>query len=680
MPSCQYTTLIPSSQCIGDSLRTINSNFTILNDELCKIPRAVGDEKDTFVTHEMDLLGCNNIKLELAPKPTLYKKFDSISSNITLSSCALSDGFTTDMYVFPYISSLKDSKPIGTFDAISENGSPQLTLFWTASSNNAETVFATNSSVSFGQRGSVSPDGPVHCFCEVGNMLYIGGEFNNIGTTTSRKFATINSSGGDLHNELGNVGVSAVSLFDGVNGNAVDFGETGSVNFIKNTSITIDIDANDIRDVFIIGGSFRSPTAGRSLTVWDNTSKKTYQFYVNGSLHDCAVVGSDLYVVGRFDFVNFGVEADSMKSGKRYYSKSIVKISLIKLLNNQQHNCIDSAFCQTIQSSLTNVCGINCIAETSNQLFIGGDFFAEIDGLLNQQNLMALTLTGEIVQSIKLIVNKPVFTLAYDVDVSVLYVGGEFTKIVQQSVFSDPLNQPVMESEGAYLHAAAFDVQIEQAPVLMDWKPRFNGAVRKIEIQNVFINSNIYAIGDFTQINDEYSGHAAAVTKASDPLVGNNIGAKVDWAIETPTAPTRNTNALLKGLNGVYIGGTFTKIGGTTRFYFSKVAGAGETAGNVKADVVWDFGGKVLTANEPYSLIFNEIDTVRSKTLCKRNDTVNVTTFAPLRETFQNQRAGRLCRFFIRRPCYSGASGKLDLTDDTYTKSVKIIGWSLSYV
>ena len=676
MPSCQYTTLIPSSQCIGDSLRTINSNFTILNDELCKIPRAVGDGKDTFVTHEMDLLGCNNIKLEIAPKPTLYKKFDSISGNVTLSSCALSDGFNADMYVFPYISSLKDSKPIGTFDAISENGSPQLTLFWTASSNNAETVFATNSSVSFGQRGSVSPDGPVHCFCEVGNTLYIGGEFNNIGTTISRKFATIDWGGGDLHNELGNVGLSAVSLFD----ESVDFGETGSVNFIKNTSITKNIDTNDIRDIFIVGGSFRSDTAGRSLTVWDNTVKRAYQFYVNGSLHDCAVVGSDLYVVGRFDFVNYGNAAESFKSGKRYYSKSILKISLLKLLTGQDHNCIDLAFCETIQSSLTNVCEINCIVETSNQLFIGGEFFAEIDGLLNQQNLMALTLTGETVQSIKLIVNKAICTMAYDVDVSVLYIGGEFTRIVQQSKFSDPLNQPVMKSEGVYLHAAAFDVQIEQAPVLMDWQPRFNGAVRKIEIHNTFINSNIYAIGDFTQINDEYSSHAAAVTKASDPLVSNKIGAKVDWAIETPTAPTRNTNALLKGRRGVYIGGTFTKIGGTTRFYFSNVAGAGETAGNVKADVAWDFGGKVLTANESYSLTFSEVNVVRSRTLCKQNGTVNVTTFAPLRETFQNQRAGHLCRFFIRRPCYSSASGKLDLTDDTYTKSVKIVGWSLSYV
>ena len=395
MPSCQYTTLIPSSQCIGDSLRTINSNFTILNDELCKIPRAVGDGKDTFVTHEMDLLGCNNIKLEIAPKPTLYKKFDSISGNVTLSSCALSDGFNADMYVFPYISSLKDSKPIGTFDAISENGSPQLTLFWTASSNNAETVFATNSSVSFGQRGSVSPDGPVHCFCEVGDTLYIGGEFNNIGTTISRKFATIDWGGGDLHNELGNVGLSAVSLFD----ESVDFGKNGSVNFIKNVSITVDIEDNDIRDIFIVGGSFKSPTAGRSLLIYSNSDQQGYQFYVNGSLHDCAVVGSDLYVVGRFDFVNYGNAAESFKSGKRYYSKSILKISLIKLLNNQQHNCIDSAFCQTIQSSLTNVCEINCIVETSNQLFIGGEFFAEIDGLLNQQNLMALTLTGEIVQS-----------------------------------------------------------------------------------------------------------------------------------------------------------------------------------------------------------------------------------------------------------------------------------------
>jgi hypothetical protein len=680
MPACQHTTLIPSNQCIGDSLRTINTNFTVLNDELCKIPKIAGNEKSTSVSHEMDLLGCNKIIIDTAPTQQFFKKFDSFTNNVLLTSHTSSDGFTNHVYNFPYISSSKDSKPVGTFDTISENGIPQITLFWMSSAKNTETLFALNSSVSFVQPNNTTPDGPVHCFCEYNGKLIIGGAFTKIGTTTQQKLATINLEGGLLDFQLGQVGSLDASLLAGVPNSETLFGEAGYVNFIKKTSVFVT--SEDQRTLFIIGGDFRSnQNGGRSLVIWDDTTKILYPFYVNGQTFNCDIIGNDAFVVGRFDFANFGLEPETLKSGKRNYSKSIFKISLLKLITNQQQSAIDSKFCENARMQITKACEINCIQSTENQLFVGGDFSAEINGVPVQQNLLAIATTGEIINSIKLIVNKPVHTMVYDKDLAMLYIGGEFTNIVQHNDFFNELKQPPLNAVNEYHRAAAFDVQIEQAPVLLEtWRPRFNGTVRKLAIHNESISSALYAIGDFTQLNFKRAFHSAAIFKASDPSPVNQIGEKVDWEVETPTAPPTHTNGLLKSYRGIYIGGTFTKINGSTRFYFSEITGVGEGSGKTIAEVVWDVGGKVLTTNESLSLSLNDCYTVRAKTACKAANTVNSTVFAPLTETFKNQKAGSLCRFFIRRPCFSTKLGNLDLTDDTYNKDVQIIGWSISYI
>ena len=680
MPACQYTILIPSNQCIGDSLRTINNNFTVLNDELCKVPKIAGNEKNTSITHETDLLGCNKIIVDTAPTQQFFKKFDSITNNVTLTSYTSNDGFKSDVYNFPYISSSKDSKPIGVFDTITENGVPQLTLFWMSSANNTETLFALNSSVSFIQPSQTTPDGPVHCFCEYDGKLLIGGAFNKIGTTTQQKLATIDLGGGLLDNQLGQTGSLGNPLITSSSNSSTLFGESGYVNFIEKTSVFVT--EEDQRRMFIIGGDFRSEIGGgRSLLIWDDTAKILYPFYVNGRTFNCSIVGNDVYVVGQFDFANFGFEPESIKSGKRNYTKSILKISLLNLITGQQHSAINKEFCENIKNQLTKVCEINCAQVVDSQLFIGGDFSAEISGIPIQQNFLTLTSTGEIVNSVKLIVNKPVRAMVYDKDLAMLYIGGDFTNIVQHSDFFDELKQPSIKSTNEYNRAAAFDVQIEQAPVLLThWRPNFNGTVRKFVIHNESISSNIYAIGDFTQLNFKRAFHAAAVFKASDPSVANRIGEKVEWEVETPCAPTRYTNGLFKSSRGIYIGGTFTKINGSNRFYFSEITGVGEGSGKTLAEVVWDAGGKVLSTNESLTISSADSYTVRTKTTCKKYNTVNTTVFPPLIETFKNQKAGSLCRFFIRRPCFSTKLGNLDITDDTYTKDVQIIGWSVTYI
>jgi hypothetical protein len=680
MSSCQHTTLIPSNQCIGDSLRTINTNFTVLNNELCKIPKVAGNNKTTNVEHKMDLLGCNEIVVDTEPTPKFFKNFDSVTSEITKTTYTSEDGLQSTFYNFPYISSSRDPKPIGAFDDVTGNGIPQITLYWMSSANNSETVFALNSSVSFVEKGLVSPDGPVHCFCEHDGKLHIGGAFNNIGVTTTQKFATINLAGGALDNELGQVGELTTSLLASVPNHTTLFGQRGFINFIKKSSVFLT--STDQRTVFAIGGNYRSDSnGGRSLVIWDDTTKTLYPFYVNGSVFNCVTVGTDLYVVGQFDFANFGLEPETLKSGKRSYSKSILKISLIKLLTGQQHSAVDIGFCANVREQLTNVCEINCIESTGNQLFVGGEFVAETNGLPTQRNLLALSFTGEIIESIKLIVNKPVKTMIHDADLSVLYIGGEFTTIIQQSEFFDELNQPPKQTENEYFRAAAFDVQIEQAPVLLEyWRPKFNNTVTKLEIHNESISSNIYAMGEFTQVNSERAGHLVAIYKATDPSVANQIGQRVNWEAETPTAPTKYTNGLLKSERGIYVGGLFTRINGGARYYFSEITGVGERPSKTISEVVWDVGGKVLTSGEQYSL--NPINgfTVRAKTICKQLGTVNSTTFPPLVDAFQNQRAGHLCRFFIRRPCFSTKLGNLDVTDDTYNGIVHVIGWSVSYI
>jgi len=571
MSSCNIVTIIPSNQCIGDSLRTINTNFVALDSSVCSIPTTIGDGKKVKALKYKDELGFEKIQVTTKQTSVLQKTFEAHTPNVSACLIETSLGLSSLAYNFPYESSALNQKPLGTFNSISfDNGYPQLTLYWTGSvPQNNKTIFALNSSVSLYENGTICPDGTVNCFYEDANvnLLYIGGEFNNINSAGRGKFAVINLSGGNLLPDVGSTGSVLLHPLSG-------FGEYGSVNFITKT-ITKEENTGVQHELLIVAGDFKSESLGRSLVIRDETTKINYPFYFNGPIYNGIVKDSYLYVVGYFDFVNFGISYETSGSGFRVYSKSIAKISLTSL-RTSPNNCVDKDFAKATQAVFAGSCKINCIDVQEELFYIGGEFEVKDTEKLLHKNILAITTNCMPIDTWKLIINGPVHTIIIDNPLSVLYIGGEFSRILTTSQYYSEVEQPLSE-ETRFFNAAAFSLDIPKLPLLLNWKPRFNGTVAKLVVHNSFTDSWIYAAGKFTQINESAVSFIAALTKATDEFNNNDIGKLIRWKVQLSSGFSEHTNGLLVSNGNLFIGGSFNKINNNYRFNFGKVIGVEES-------------------------------------------------------------------------------------------------------
>lgn len=678
MSSCNFTNIIPSNQCIGDSLKTINSNFLSLDTAICNTPRIIETDEDIYFTPVSDGLGYPKIKSTTASTPIYSKQFESLNSVVSLTSMMLTDGFSTSVYKFPYVISPFDVKPMATFDCISQaNGTPYLTLLWSCSSSlkNIETVYSTNSSASFLMPGNITPNDHVTTMFQDQDTLYIGGSFTKIGEIECNKMAIIDLSGG-ASTSLGYTGslISTPVNFGG------DLGEEGEVTFIQKASIVTEIRTMDL---LIIAGSFKSANRGRGLTIWDNGILTTYPFYVNGVVHDCILVNDSLYIVGYFDFINYGNSPQPLNSGQRIYTKSIAKINLKVLATSQNEKAIDVSFCEEVSQIFSSSSEIFSIVYHSNQLFIGGDFQSERSGVLYHKNLMSVNLNGQELSTWNIIVDKPVRTLMIDDPLSHLYVGGDFTRISTQRDTYNDLSLPLSD-ETIFNRAAAFDLSIPIAPVITDWKPKFNRSVKKFAKHNSLNDGFIYAMGNFTELNDSYIEHIAALTKATDVIDGNQVGKLVNWSVYLPTSPPTVTHALLRdsreNSRSVFIGGTFTRLNKEQRFYFARVTGVGESIDIYsRQELYWDIGMKIVSGNENYSFDFDQTPTTRAKAPIGNPNAIQKTTIKLNYKDFSAISKGQLCRFFVKRPGRVNSYNELSVSDDTFRESVYVHGWYLQF-
>ena len=114
MALCNLTQKILSNQCIGDSLRTINSNFSALDIGICSIPDII--EGEGFdIDLQLNPLGTRTY-LELSPTrfPVFKKDFDT-TQNITLTSIFLTNSqlfLDTNSCVLVYFHILKKNLKI----------------------------------------------------------------------------------------------------------------------------------------------------------------------------------------------------------------------------------------------------------------------------------------------------------------------------------------------------------------------------------------------------------------------------------------------------------------------------------------------------------------------------------------------------------------------------------------
>ena len=179
--------------------------------------------------------------------------------------------------------------------------------------------------------------------------------------------------------------------------------------------------------MLIVGGSFQSIAKGKSLTIVDRSNNNVYPFYVNGTVNDLAIVGTDLYVGGTFDYINYTAQSVSNISGLRVYTNGLIKISLITL-TGFPNSSIDQSFATAIRSLFNGPATINTFAQKSGTLYIGGSFTIGNPSNLTARSLAILNTTdGSQDLSWKPIINGEVLTISVDGDY--LYVGGDFKTI-----------------------------------------------------------------------------------------------------------------------------------------------------------------------------------------------------------------------------------------------------------
>jgi hypothetical protein len=669
MSVCNLTKNIPSNQCIGDSLRVINNNFASLDTSVCNIPLVVGDN-NVVISSGSDQYQRPVTQISTETPITYQTDFTYKSSVVTKSDIGLDDDTTCSGYVFPYSKNWYVTRPFGSFETISTgSGYPQVTLYWMTSSDNASTVFATNSATATSR---IDFNDSITALYKEENTLYIGGSFTSINGVDTNKFAVMDLQSGVYNTTFGFCGTL---MYNPLSGALRNLGTTGSVDCILKQTI-------NISPLLIIGGSFHSETLGRGLVIYDETLDLFYSFYVNGSVHNMYIAGTELFIVGNFDYINYGAFAATETSKQRVYCNGITKIALQTLLASPFF-AIDTNFCENIVKTFASPTKVYCVAEQNGYLYVGGDFkVVNEDGEIISQNIAVFeTQTGTYNANWLYIFNRPVLTMYIDNPASILYIGGEFTTLISHRELYT-LKRQISEQD-TYSRAVAFSLKLPQLPGLITlWRPRFNNAVSKFIASDSEVTSELYAMGQFTELNDNSVGYIAAVTKATEFVTFGSSGRFIPWNLYLSTAPTKFTNALFKTpgelMSTLFVGGNFTSVNGEERRYLANVAGVGQNIEPYSpSTVAFDVGGHVASQNQHLKLNFET--GVRQVAETGPYGKANKVTLPPIVDGFKGLTKNQLCRFYIRRPGNAPQIGTLPSTDDLYREEIYVLGWSVNF-
>lgn len=663
MSQCYYTNLIRASDCIGDSLLTINANFSALDQGLCDFSQLVSGP-NAIVENELTEQGKYTSSLSLKNSIAYKNSFESLNvcSEQTVS---LSDGTALKTTTFPYISSTSDPKPFATFTSVSlSNTLPQVTLYWLASGVDNTTIVATNSSISVTEKGPIWLDDSVTSLAKDGDNLYIGGKFNEVGGSALRKVCQISLSEGSNHPLLSATGSVLTAPF----GN-LELGTTGTVN-------AIEVGTASGSSVLAIGGSFISATKGRGLSINRNGSQN-YPFYVNGSVNALALSGNHLVVGGDFNYINYGAQSASVESGRRVNCRGFVKVNLTTLFVGSGGDQSMTPLCPIFSGKVL----INTLTTKDDLIYAGGVFQIKNGERLISQNVCAIDFDGNKSPLWSPIINGPVHTLAIDDRSSFaagihLYIGGEFSKYHTDSTFN--LSPRSTDELHEIDNACVVQIKTSSSFVFQlnnNWKPQFNGSVSKIVLNDNQSAGIIYCYGKFTSVNNESCSFLTSISK--------NTGASLNkfWRPSLETPPDNVNNALIHDGYTVTVGGNFTRINNAIRYHLARLTDVDNTTYTVPtlSSVAWDLGATVEGFGLPFAIDTTSSSTVRVSSYPFSFGTINETTFPTIEDTFNGLSEGQLIRFFVRRPGNSSTIGSLAATNDEIKSSVNVIGYKINY-
>ena len=647
----KFTQQISPKQCVGDSLPIINRNFANIEEEITDLRQIDSFDKSVSIHKTLDEQGLFKTSLRAPNTFSYFNKFDCLI-NAVEESTGFSDNTSLPTTIFSYVGVTSATKPHGFFSTIALNEHPPtLTLFWTASGTNDLTVYATNSSTSIIDVGETSTNSHVNCFYLKENALYIGGDFTTIGNNISYKSAVIDLSSGNIAPSLGPTGLVTTNLLTANGG----LGELGSVNaFVENG------------DLLIVAGSFKDSSYGSGLVILDKLNEIVYPFYVNGTVNTLAVSGNFLYAGGSFNYINYGSsDSDVNFSAIQYGTNGLAKISLLHIENGFPVTSIDEDFCKNVERLFHGPATINAIGTKDDILYLGWEFTIKNESIVIAQNLFAMSNEALSATSVWFpIMDGPV----YDVKIqnNVLYVCGDFLSYRTTSQIY--LKTPVSYNFQDFARCVAFDISLADEPFLKEtWKPKFNGPVVTI----LPGSNHVYCYGHFTKANETDVSYLAAI----DKITGNTS----EWNVFLDSPPTLNNKALLLFNNSLIIGGTFKKINTSYRNYLARVRSLEDGITTSSPYVYFDFGGQITGGGMSVVSDAANSTTVRVKTKPNKYGIVNRTVFPFLENEFKYIQPGQLCKFFIRRPGKNENLGQFPSGDDTFTQSIKIIGWTVNF-
>ena len=656
MSICNYTQLVSPNVCLGDSLATFNANFSALDEGLCRvqdIEQGVGVEAVSQIT-EQDY---NVVVISNKNSFAFGKDFDFCSTNTETAKILLKDGTTVSVTTFPYVSALTalnvQEDPYATFSTISlTNNIPKVSLFWTASGSVDTTLYATNSSSPFSP-STIEFNGPVVSLLSSENILYVGGEFTSVGGVECKKICAINLYGG---NDMGATGVTGSLLPNPLsNKGAGDLESYGSVNVIKEYK-------TETEHYIIVGGSFQSLGRGRGLSIYNNITKDVYPFYVNGIVHDLEIIGSELYVSGKFDYINYAAQSVSVVSGLRVYCNGLAKISLSKM-ERFPNSSIDRTFANNVVALFaTKSAAVNCLATKGGVLYAGGSFEVKYGNSLNAKNLVSVNSDGT--QNINW---KPVLigeAYAMEVDGDYLYVGGNIKHCYTVAQYYDR-PRPTSGRYEAY-NAICFKASSALTPVLeFNWKPRFNGTVTSMAFHDDDYGSYVYCVGSFTQVNEQAANHIAAIEKSYE---NNSKGEYIVWRNHLEKAPPLVNHGIVRFEDSIVVGGNFTNVNNEKRSYLARLTQVDKSLSAVPLSAVkWEIGTQLCSQGAPFSKSFTNY--ITTSAYFADFGYINETVLKIDSDALKGYSAGELLRFFVKRPVAS----------DNSCIPAYVLGWKVDF-
>lgn len=647
MSACNFTQQVSPNTCIGDSLAVFNSNFSSLDEGLCNIPITVsGPGVNVRVEHNEQMVPIAKVA---ATNSFAYgKKFD-FARNVGTDTITVPNQNKYEITSFNNATPLSPNVSVASIIVpLIAPVPPRITISWTAPGEDNLTVYATNSGTSFADPGPIGFNGTVNCLLYSENKLYVGGEFTTVGGVDCKKFCILNLEGGSSFPELENVGTLV--------GNPLSsYGDLGTIGTIH--AIT------EYNRLLIVGGSFQSLSKGRGLTILDRSTGIVYPFYVNGTVNDLIVQGTDLYVGGEFNYLNYTSQSVSEYSGLRVYTNGLAKISLSMLLSFPNHS-IDKSFAEKILSNrFGGLASINAFAKKDNTLYIGGRFQTSRNGSINSSGLGMLSATGELDEAWDPLVGGEVYTLA--VDGNYLYVGGSFDSFYTADQYKlSP--RTIDESTKAY-NAICFDVEYSNAPVLeYNWKPKFNGAVTRFAFHDDTYASYVYCYGKFTQVNNSRVGYIAAIKKSFTNIeTGTEV---LDWRANFQKGPETINQAMIRFNESLIVSGNFESINNQPRKRLARINGVNESVlTRPLSAVVWGFGANVLSNGSTLQTDFTNFEVVSSYS--NGVNTLTETSFRLNPSVTKGASEGDLLQIFVNRP----------ITVKAYPQPVYVLGWKVEY-